>query len=356
MTRQRMPDMVASTHGVATSASFSSAERSRESQDLPGIGSCIMLWLRCWRTTSMPSCSICVPRARCQIHLGTKPQALAGNKVSLHQFPTPFPSVMQNPLFKLLPAALAIALISPLANAQTAATVNGKPIPEAMLNTVAENMAKQSGQPVTPQLKDQIKKELILREVVVQEAEKQGLEKQKAVQDELQISRQNILIRTLFADYLKKHPITDAQIKAKYDQFAKSFGSTEYEAQHILVPTEKEAQGIIAQLKKGAKFGALAKKYSKDTASAANNGNLGWSTPSNYVEPFAAALMKLKPGEYTATPVQTQFGWHIIKLDKTRPAKPPALEQLKPQIIQELQREAVQKYQQELLAQAKVTQ
>ncbi|MDE2130261.1 MAG: peptidylprolyl isomerase [Betaproteobacteria bacterium] len=263
---------------------------------------------------------------------------------------------MHKPLLKLLPAALAIALFSPLASAQTAATVNGKPITEAMVNVVAENMAKQSGQPVTPQLKDQIKKELILREVVVQEAEKQGLQNQKDVQDEIQINRQNILIRTLFGDYLKKHPITEAQIKAKYDQFAKTFGSTEYDAQHILVPTEKEAADIIAKLKKGEKFSELAKKYSKDTASAAHGGDLGWSTPGNYVEPFAAALTKLKPGEYTTTPVQTQFGWHIIKLDKTRPAKPPTLEQLKPQIVQELQREAVQKYQQELLAQAKVTQ
>ncbi len=264
---------------------------------------------------------------------------------------------MQKPLIKqLLPAALALALLSPAAFAQTAATVNGKAIPESMVNVVAENMAKQSGQPVTPQLKDQIKKELILREVVVQEAEKQGLQNQKDVQEEIQVGRQNILIRTLFQDYLKKHPITDAQVKAKYDQFAKSFGTTEYEAQHILVPSEKEADDIIAQLKKGAKFSAMAKKYSKDAASAVKGGDLGWSTPGNYVEPFAAALTKLKPGEYTTTPVQTQFGWHIIKLDKTRPAKPPTMEQLKPQIMQELQREAVQKYQQELLAQAKVTQ
>ena len=257
---------------------------------------------------------------------------------------------------KILPAAIALALFSPLAMAQTAATVNGKAIPESLVEAVATNMAKQSGQPVTPQLKDQITKEMILREVVVQEAEKQGLTKQKQIQEEIEINRQNVLIRAVLGEYLKKHPITDAQIQAKYDQFAKTFGHTEYEAQHILVPTQKEADDIIAQLKKGAKFGDLAKKYSKDTGSAANGGNLGWSTPGNFVPPFAAALTKLKPGQYTTTPVHTQFGWHIIKLDKTRPAKPPSLDQLRPQIVQELQREEIQKYQQELLASAKVTQ
>ena len=257
---------------------------------------------------------------------------------------------------KMLPVAVALAIASPLALAQTAATVNGKAIPESLVDAVAANMAKQSGQHVTPQLKDQIKKEMVLREVVVQEAEKMGLPKQKDIQDEIEINRQNVLIRAVLGDYLKKHPITDAQIKAKYDQFTKTFGSTEYEADHILVPTEKQADDIIAQLKKGANFADLAKKYSKDTGSAANGGSLGWSTPGNYVPPFADALTKLKPGQYTTTPVKTQFGWHVIKLDQTRPAKPPAMEQLRPQIVQELQRETIQKYQQELLAAAKITQ
>ncbi len=258
--------------------------------------------------------------------------------------------------YKILTAALALALMSPLAMAQNAATVNGKAIPQSFVDSVATLMAKQAGRPVTPQLKEQIKKQMIMREVVVQEAEKQGLLKQPAVQDQITIDRQNVLIHAVLAAYLQKHPVTDAEVQAKYDQFAKSFGHTEYEAQHILVPTEKEADDVIAQLKKGAKFSDLAKKYSKDTGSAANGGNLGWATPGNFVPPFAAALTKLKPGEYTTTPVHTQFGWHVIKLDKTRAAKPPTLDELRPQIERELQAEAVQKYQEQLLAGAKVTQ
>jgi peptidyl-prolyl cis-trans isomerase C len=254
----------------------------------------------------------------------------------------------------LATAALSCAFAAPVW-AQNIATVNGKPIPQSLADSVASSMAKQQGQPVTPQLKEMVKNELISREVMVQEADKLGLDKEPAVQDEIRIARQNILIRTLFNAYLQKHPITDAQIKAKYDEFAKSFGTTEYKAQHILVPSEKEAQDIIAQLKKGAKFSDLAKKYSKDTGSAANGGDLGWSSPSNYVPPFAKALEALKPGQYTQTPVQSQFGWHIIKLDATRPAKPPALEQLKPQIQAELQREEVTKYQDALRAKAKIT-
>lgn len=251
-------------------------------------------------------------------------------------------------------AALICAFAAPVW-AQNIATVNGKPIPQSLADSVANSMAKQQGQAVTPQLKEMVKNELISREVMVQEADKLGLDKETAVQDEIRIARQNILIRALFNAYLQKHPITDAQIKAEYDKFVKSFGSTEYKAQHILVPSEKEAQDIIAQLKKGAKFSELAKKYSKDTGSAANGGDLGWSTPNNYVPPFAKALEALKPGQYTQTPVQSQFGWHVIKLDATRPAKAPTLDQLKPQIQAELQRQEVTKYQDELRAKAKIT-
>jgi peptidyl-prolyl cis-trans isomerase C len=256
---------------------------------------------------------------------------------------------------KVLPAAFALAMLSPLAHAQTAATVNGKPIPESLVDAIAQSMAQRSGHPATPQIKEQIKKQLIMRTVIVQQAEKEGLAKDPQVKDELAMTHDDVLIRALLGKYLKEHPITDAQVQAKYAEFTKSFGNTEYEAQHILVRTEKQADEIIADLKKGDKFGELAKKYSKDTASAANDGKLGWSTPGNYVPPFAEALTKLKVGQYTTKPVQTQFGWHVIKLDATRPAKPPTLDQLKPQIEQELQRETVQAYQQKLLSQAKVS-
>ena len=269
-----------------------------------------------------------------------------------------FPPLLDDFMLKLsrilAVAALSCAFAAPVW-AQNIATVNGKPIPQSLADSVANSMAKQQGQAVTPQLKEMVKNELISREVMVQEADKLGLDKETAVQDEIRIARQNILIRALFNAYLQKHPITDAQIKAEYDKFVKSFGSTEYKAQHILVPSEKEAQDIIAQLKKGAKFSELAKKYSKDTGSAANGGDLGWSTPNNYVPPFAKALEALKPGQYTQTPVQSQFGWHVIKLDATRPAKAPTLDQLKPQIQAELQRQEVTKYQDELRAKAKIT-
>lgn len=251
-------------------------------------------------------------------------------------------------------AVVACSLILP-AYAQNVATVNGKPISQSLVDAIASNLAKQQGQPVTPQLKDAVKNRLIDLEVLAQEATRLGLDKTPQVEDEIRVNRLNILANAALGEYLKKHPITEAQIKAKYDEFVKQFGTTEYKAQHILVPSEKEALDIIAQLKKGAKFSELAKKYSKDAGSADKGGDLGWSTPANYVQPFAEALVKLKPGEYTTTPVQSQFGWHIIKLDATRPAKPPTLEQLKPQIQAELQREEIQKYQEELRAKAKIT-
>ncbi|MDO8292331.1 MAG: peptidylprolyl isomerase, partial [Gallionella sp.] len=117
--------------------------------------------------------------------------------------------------------------------------------------------------------------------------------------------------------------------------------------------TEAEAKDIIAQLGKKAKFEKLAAK-SKDTGSAAQGGSLGWAVPSNFVREFANALLNLKKGEYTKEPVQSQFGWHVIKLDDTRELKVPSFEEVKPQLQQRLQQQSIKKAIDELRAKAKI--
>jgi len=235
---------------------------------------------------------------------------------------------------------------------QNIAVVNGKAIPSARADIMIKQMATQ-GQPDTPQLRNAVKEELINREILMQEADKQGLGNNAEVKNQLELARQSIVIRALIGDYLKKHAVTDADIKAEYDKFRAQAGDTEYHARHILVDKEEDAKAIIAKLKAGSKFEDLAKQ-SKDTGSAANGGDLDWANPASFVKPFADALVALKKGQVTETPVKTQFGYHVIELEDTRPAKVPTLDEVKPQITEALQQKKLQAFQEELRKKAKI--
>ena len=158
----------------------------------------------------------------------------------------------------------------------------------------------------------------------------------------------------MFANYEKKNPVTEAEMKAEYDKFVASSGGKEYKAHHILVEKESEAKAIIAALKKGAKFEDIAKKQSKDTGSGAKGGDLDWANPSSYVPEFTEAMLKLSKGQTTDTPVKTQFGYHIIRLDDIRPAKLPSFEEVKPQIAKQMEQQKLAAFQDDLRKKAKI--
>jgi peptidyl-prolyl cis-trans isomerase C len=244
-------------------------------------------------------------------------------------------------------AACAFALAS--ASAQNVATVNGKPIPK----TLEDAFVKQIGQPDTPELRTRIKDQLVEREVLMQEATKRGIPERQDIKFQIDLTRQNTVIQGLLRDEMKNNPITDAQIQAEYDKQKGTAGDKEYKVRHILVGSEAEAKDIIDQLNKGAKFEDLAKK-SKDPGSAANGGDLDWAAPGAYVKPFSEAMMKLEKGQFTQAPVQTQFGWHVIRLDDVRDQKVPPLEQVKQQITESLQQQRVQAFVQGLKTKATV--
>jgi peptidyl-prolyl cis-trans isomerase C len=270
--------------------------------------------------------------------------------------PSPEVHFMKKQLLQAVAAAAllgAAALIPVAALAQNAAVVNGKPVPKARMDVLAQQLAA-AGRPVTPEMQTQLREEVIAREVFMQEAQKQGLDATEDYKNQLELARQAILIRTLFDNYRKQNPVSDADVKAEYDKFVASNGGKEYKARHILVGTEDEAKKILVDLKKGAKFEDIAKKQSKDPGSGANGGDLDWANPSGFVPEFSEAMMKLKKGETTPAPVKTQFGWHIIRVDDIRQAQLPKLEEVKPQITQQLQQQKLQKYQEELRAKAKV--
>ncbi len=254
------------------------------------------------------------------------------------------------PAKALAGAVLALA-VSGVA-AQNAAVVNNKPITKQKVDEFVAALAAQ-GRPDTPELRNAVRDELIARELFTQEAERKGLARNQDVQRQLENARQEILIRAVIREHLKTNPIKDADLKAEYDKIAKAQADKEYRARHILVEKEETAKQIIADLKKGTKFEDLAKQ-SKDTGSAANGGDLDWNVPGTFVKPFAEAMAKLEKGKFTEAPVQTQFGWHVIRLDDVRDAKAPPLDQVKPQIQQELERRRIQDLQKELRAKAKI--
>jgi len=250
-------------------------------------------------------------------------------------------------------ACLSLALVAPLAAmAQNVALVNGKAVPKARVDALIEQATKQ-GQPRTPELEKQARDEVVMREMFMQEAEKRGLQASPEFKQQMEFARQQILIRQLFEDYRKKHPITDADIQADYDKFKAQATGTEYKARHILVEKEEQAKELIKEINAGAKFEDVAKKNSKDPGSAANGGELDFAKPDAYVPEFSQAMMKLKKGEITPEPVKSQFGYHIIKLEDTRTAQFPPLADVKPQIEQRLSQAKLAKFRDEVRAKAK---
>ena len=254
-----------------------------------------------------------------------------------------------------LSALTAAALITaaPWALAQNVAIVNGKAVPSARLAVLEQQIAA-SGRPVDDNVRAQLKEEVVLREIFMQEAQKRGIAATEDYKNQMELARQTIMIRALFADYQKKNPVTAADVKAEYDKFVAANGGKEYRARHILVEKEDEAKAIIASLKKGGKFEEIAKKQSKDPGSGANGGDLDWAAAASYVPEFSEAMVKLEKGQMTQEPVKTQFGWHIIRVDDVRSAELPKLEDIKPQIEQQMQQQKLAEFQKSLREKAKI--
>ncbi len=249
-------------------------------------------------------------------------------------------------------SAMLLALATTV-NAQNLAIVNGKAVPKARMDQLAGQLAR-AGRPVTPDVEGQLRTEVITREIFMQEAQKRGLDASDDFRVQLELARQSILIGELFRDFQKGNPVTDADVKAEYDKFAAANGGKEYKASHILVEKEADAKAIIAQIKKGGKFADIAKKSSKDPGSGANGGDLDWAAAANYVKEFSDAMIALEKGKMTDTPVKSQFGYHIIRLDDTREAQLPKFDDVKPQISQQLTQQKLAKFQEDLRGKAKV--
>ena len=232
------------------------------------------------------------------------------------------------------------------------AVVNGVTIPQARLELRVKTAVAQ-GQPDGPELRDAAREELISVELMAQEAVKKGFDKQAEILAQLDLARQSVLVNAFMQDYFKNHPVSEDALTQEYATAKASTGAREYKARHILVKEESEAKSIAAQLKKGGKFDRLAKKHSLDPGSKDKGGELDWSLPSTFVQPFADALEDLKKSG-VSKPVQSQFGWHIIKLDDVRDFNFPSFQEVRPSLMRRMQQQAGQKFVEDLRAAAKI--
>jgi peptidyl-prolyl cis-trans isomerase C len=233
------------------------------------------------------------------------------------------------------------------------ATVNGTAIPRSRLDMMMKQQASRGGQD-NEQMRSMMRDELINRELISQEAARAGVAKTPEVQAQLDLVRQEILVGAYIRDWVGKHPITDADLQKEYDRARAAAGDKEYRARHILVETEEQAKGMIAELKKGGKFDELATKNSKDGGTATRGGDLDWNAPGAFDKVFSDAMVKLEKGKYTEAPVHTRFGYHVILLDDVRPIKFPSLAEVRPRIQQQLVQGKIEELVKGLRSKAKI--
>ena len=258
-------------------------------------------------------------------------------------------------IFQALTLAFAALYAAGVCYGQPVARVNGVAIPQNRVEQLVKNAVAQ-GQTDSPELRNRIRDVLINQEIMTQEAVKKGLDKNSEVSTQIEINKQQVLINAYLRDYFKVNPITEDTVKKEYEAAKARMGNREVKARHILVKQEDEAKQIIAQLKKNTNFEKTAAEKSTDSGSKGTGGDLGWINPNTapMVPSFLDALKKLKKGQLTDVPVQSQFGWHVIRVDDERPATAPPFEEASNAIRQQLQNQAVQKAVADLRAKAKI--
>jgi peptidyl-prolyl cis-trans isomerase C len=231
------------------------------------------------------------------------------------------------------------------------ATINGVPVPKQAIDSIL----KQQGMDpaiISKQQLENVVNEAILIEVLVQEAMRREVNKTDFYKTQLEAFKRKLAVQMLAQEYSQKHPIADSKVKEVFDKNIKRIGDKEYNASHILVKSKEEADAIIKAINDGAKFEDEAKK--SIDPSGKDGGSLGWFNKGSMVPPFADAVSKLEKGKMTQTPVQTRFGWHVIRLDDTRKLNAPTFTQVKSQIMGRMQQQQFQEFAKELMDKAKI--
>lgn len=234
------------------------------------------------------------------------------------------------------------------------ATVNGTAINKSRVDMIIEHGAS-DGEADTPEVRKSIIDKLAMQTLIAEDAVKKGLDKLPAVTEQLDVLRQSVLAEAYVQDFIKNNPVSDDMLKAEYERIKATVTGSEYKARHILVETEAEAREIIAQLKKDpGSFEKLAMEKSRDAGSRVRGGDLGWFDVSRMVPEFSSAVSKLEKGAFTQQPVKTQYGYHVILLEDSRPIEAPPFEEVKADLTQYLQQQNLKKQLDDLKARARI--
>jgi peptidyl-prolyl cis-trans isomerase C len=223
------------------------------------------------------------------------------------------------------------------------ATVNGKPLPESVLRVYALATEGRNLEELPPEARERLIDDLVGVLLLSQQAEKDGLTGSRAVAAQVELQRLQLVARAQATDHLEKNPATDAEIRQIYEENLPRLSGEQYKTRPILVATEAEAASVIEQLRAGQDFVALAQARA-DGPTGPNGGSLDWLSTDSMPPPFAAAVRVMTPGSYTAAPVQTEYGFHVILLEETRKQEPPALEELRGELVGAVERKRVEEY------------
>lgn len=245
--------------------------------------------------------------------------------------------------------AAAALMLSGSLWAETVATVNGAEISSDVFNMYLESRIQKPASAATEDERATILEEIKDIYLLTTQPRTKEIRKDPRTMAQIELQTRGILAQAVAADFLARNAASDAEIMSSYESQIALAPPLEFKARHILVETQSQAQDVVKALEGGADFQELAKEKSTGP-SGPNGGDLGWFGPSQMVAPFSKAVGSLEDGAFTKTPVQTQFGWHVILREDSREAQPPTLESVRDVVKQRIEQERLQKYLQELRA------
>lgn len=250
------------------------------------------------------------------------------------------------------PAVAAAATVAVLAVgsvwAQTT-TINGTDVTSDVFNMYLESRTQKPAADATAQERTAVMEELTDIYLLTTQPRAEVLAKNPRTQAQIELQRRGILAQAVAADFMDSNQASEEEILNAYKEQTALAPPLEFKARHILVETQGEAVGLVTELEGGADFAELAKAKSTGP-SGANGGDLGWFGPKQMVAPFSQAVADLENGTFTKTPVQTQFGWHVVLREDSREAQPPTLESVRDVVKQRVEKDKLQKYLKDLRA------
>lgn len=250
---------------------------------------------------------------------------------------------------RIITASAIVATLTMTApsTAETVADVNGIAIDRQTFDLYLESRTQKSAAQATDEEREAVLRELKDIYLLSTQPKAKALEKEPRVKAQIELGYRGTLAQAVAQDYVNRNPASEEDIVAEYNQQIEHAPDSQFKARHILVETQSAANDLISRLDDGADFVTLAKEHSTGP-SGPSGGDLGWFSPNQMVKPFSDAVAELDDGAYTAAPVQTEFGWHVILREASRTSEPPPLDSVRDRIKQRVEQRNFQRYVEEL--------